>query len=30
MFSDVGLEWPKFWPERGMAGLPGWGVNRRL
>ena len=22
MFTDVGLPWSKFWPERGMAGLP--------
>lgn len=22
MFNDVGLEWSKFWPERGMGGLP--------
>ena len=22
MFNDVGLEWSKFWPERGLAGLP--------
>ena len=22
MFNEVGLEWSKFWPERGLAGLP--------
>jgi 4-hydroxybenzoyl-CoA thioesterase len=22
MFTDVGLPWSIFWPERGMAGLP--------
>ena len=22
MFNDVGLEWSKFWPEHGLAGLP--------
>jgi 4-hydroxybenzoyl-CoA thioesterase len=22
MFTDVGLPWSTFWPERGLAGLP--------